>query len=172
MTTSTPHFETLMSQLNKQVNYTCAFIHILDQEQAGLLKMGMSVLMQISKQKENGLRKMIYLDDQIQATAAAISGVEPSSEENEIIQLRDLYPFLQPHEVEELDAVRENLSSLRREIDHKSYINHSFTEDILRYLGDAISLISDGVSCDPSYSCRGHLARIDKAGPSLLSREV
>ncbi len=172
MTAHTPYFETLMAHLNKQVSYTHAFIHILDQEQAGLLKMGMSILMQISKQKENGLRQMIYLDEQIQETAALILGPDIARDDEEVIQLSELLPHLQPDEVEELKKIRETLVRLRAEIDRKSYINHSFTEDTLRYLGDAIALISDGVATDPTYSCRGHMTKMDKAGPTLLSREV
>ena len=170
MTTSTPHFERLMGQLNKQVSYTHAFIHILDQEQAGLLKMGMSILMQISKQKENGLRQMIFLDEQIQETATLIVGQD--AVEEEVIQLRDLYPYLEEDEVEELDKIRQTLSRLREDIDRKSYINHSFTADTLRYLGDAIALISDGISTDPTYSNHGQMAKSEKGGPTLLSREV
>jgi flagellar biosynthesis/type III secretory pathway chaperone len=172
MTTNTPHFTTLMGHLNKQINYAYAFIHILDQEQAGLLKMGMAILMQISKQKENGLRQMIYLDEQIQQTAAAILDSEEERADDEVIQLRDLYPCLEQEEVDELETIRQTLLRLRAEIDRKSYINHSFTEDTLRYLGDAIALISDGLATDPTYSCRGHLAKMDRVGPSLLSREV
>ncbi len=172
MTAPTPYFDILMSHLNKQVNYTHAFIHILDQEQAGLLKMGMSILMQISKQKENGLRQMIYLDEQIQDTAAAILGPDTERTEDEVIQLRDLYPCFQEEEVEQLEKIRQTLVRLRAEIDKKSYINHSFTADTLRYLGDAIALISNGIATDPTYSSRGHLAKMDRAIPSLLSREV
>ncbi len=172
MTANTPYFETLMAHLHKQVSYTHAFIHILDQEQAGLLKMGMSILMQISKQKENGLRQMIYLDEQIQETAAAILGTDAEGDDTEVIQLRDLYTHVQPHEADELEKIRQELVILRAEIDRKSYINHSFTEDTLRYLGDAIALISDGIATDPTYSSRGHMAKMDKAGPSLLSCEV
>lgn len=172
MTAHTPYFETLIAQLNKQTSYTHAFIHILDQEQAGLLKMGMSILMQISKQKENGLRQMIYLDEQIQETAAAILGPDSDRDEKEVIQLLEVIPFLQPEEADELNEVRQTLTRLRDEIERKSYINHNFTADTLRYLGDAIALISDGVATDPTYSSRGHMAKTDKAGPSLLSREV
>lgn len=172
MATHTPCFETLMGHLNKQVNYTYAFIHILDQEQAGLLKMGMSILMRISKQKENGLRQMIYLDEQIQEIAAAILGPDPERDPEYVIQLLDLYPHLQAEEAEELDTIRQTLKILRKEIDKKSYINHSFTQDTLRYLGDAIGLICDGISTDPTYSSRGLMAKMDKGGPSLLSREV
>ncbi|MEN8258379.1 MAG: flagellar export chaperone FlgN [Thermodesulfobacteriota bacterium] len=172
MTAPSPHFEQLLAKLQKQMNYTHAFIHILDQEQAGLLKMGMSILMQISKQKENGLRQMIYLDDQIQEVAALILAEEGGRGEDDIIQLRDLYPHLQKEEVEELENIRLNLASLRDEIDRKSYINHSFTADTLRYLGDAIALISDGIANDPTYSSRGMMGKTEKARPSLLSREV
>lgn len=172
MTANTPYFETLMAHLHKQVSYTHAFIHILDQEQAGLLKMGMSILMQISKQKENGLRQMIYLDEQIQETIALIVGDDVDREDEEIIQLRDIYPYLEEEEVEELDKIRQTLGRLREEIDKKSYINHSFTADTLRYLGDAIALISDGITTDPTYSSHGHMAKSEKGGPTLLSREV
>ncbi len=172
MTTNTPYFETLMGHLNKQVSYTLTFIHILDQEQAGLLKMGMSILMQISKQKENGLRQMIYLDEQIQEIAAAILGPDAGRDEDTVIQLRDLMPCLQLEEAEELEEIRQTLVRLRADIDRKSYINHSFTEDTLRYLGDAIALISDGIATDPTYSSRGRMTKIDRAIPSLLSREV
>ncbi|MDA3785953.1 MAG: flagellar export chaperone FlgN [Deltaproteobacteria bacterium] len=172
MTSNTPYFKTLMAHLHKQESYTHSFIHVLDQEQAGLLKMGMTILMQISKQKENGLRQMIYLDEQIQEVAAALIGPDTERDCAAVIQLSDLSFHLQPEEAEELEIMRQTLVRLRAEIDRKSYINHSFTQDTLRYLGDAIALISDGVATDPTYSCRGHLARMDKAGPSLLSREV
>ncbi|MBU0680918.1 MAG: flagellar protein FlgN [Proteobacteria bacterium] len=173
MTTTTPYFDTLMGHLNKQVSYTLTFIHILDQEQAGLLKMGMSILMQISKQKENGLRQMIYLDNQIQETAAAILGLDAERDKDAVIQLSDLIPCLHVAEAEQLEKIRQTLIRLRADIDRKSYINHSFTEDTLRYLGDAIALISTGLGTDPTYSSRGLMAKMDKAGrPSLLSREV
>ena len=172
MKAHSPHFEQLLTLLEKQVSYTHTFIHILDQEQAGLLKMGMPILLQISKQKEHGLRQMIYLDEQIQETASHIVGKEKQREEDEIIQLRDLYPHLQEQEVEELESIRLNLTRLRDEIDRKSYINHSFTQDTLRYIGDAIALISDGIANDPTYSSRGMLGKTEKARPSLLSCEV
>lgn len=172
MKAPSPHYDQLLALLQKQVNYTHAFINILDQEQAGLLKMGMSILLQISKQKENGLRQMIFLDEQIQETAALILGREEERQEGEIIQLRDLYPHLQAEEVEELESIRLNLAGLRDEIDRKSYINHSFTEDTLRYIGDAIALISDGIANDPTYSSKGMMDKTEKARPSLLSCEV
>lgn len=165
---STPHYKKLMDSLGRQITLSRAFVALLDKEQAALLTMGMENLMRLNKQKESGIRQITFLDEQIQQIA---HDMVQDHAPDDIIKLRDILPLLNKEEAKKLADNRQILTGLRRQIDEKNYINYSFTKDTLKYLNDAIGLISDGVNTEPIYSARGPGKAINHS-PMLISKEV
>ena len=164
----TSNYQKLITNQNWKTELSQIFVNILEKEQTALVAMNMSELMTISRQKESGVRRIKYLDEQVQEAAAALANRQP---EDSAIPLSELHSFLQPEEVSELKTTSTALASLRSMIHEKNYINHAFTRDTIIYLNDAIKLISDGVATDPIYSTSG-LGRATSVAPSLISMEV
>lgn len=167
MTTATPHFTKLMANMQKQVKFSKIFITLLDKEQRALIDMDMDTLITVSKQKENGLRQMTYVDEQIKEASMDIAG----NPEEDTISLKQLCTLLPEKDAGKIEIGATLLKKLRLQIQEKNYINFRFTHDTLQYLGDAIRLISDGVATDPIYSTSG-LGKAASVAPALISREV
>lgn len=167
MSNKNPHFTRLMTNLQKQIQFSKIFITLLEQEQQALIDMDMATLSTLSKQKENGVRQMTYVDEQIkEATNAILEHPEdhPST-------LREVCKVLSEPEAKKISIGTLLLKKVRKQIEEKNYINFRFTHDTLRYLSDAIRLISDGIATDPIYTTHG-LGRAVSVAPSLISREV
>lgn len=167
MQPQTPHFTKLIANLQKQIKFSKIFITLLDKEQAALIDMNIATLMTLSKQKESGLRQMTYVDEQIQEATRAILDVP----KEESVTLQQLGAVLPKDDARKIEIGASLLKKIRIKIDEKNYINLRFTQDTLHYLGDAISLISDGIATDPIYSIHG-LGKASSVAPALISREV
>ncbi len=162
-----PHFAKLMASLQKQIKFSKIFITVLDKEQKALLDMDMASLLTLSKQKESGVRQMTYVDEQIKEATQALL----NAPEEQTVTLKEVCTVLPEKDAHKIEIGATLLKKIRRQIEEKNYINFRFTHDTLQYLGDAIRLISDGVSTDPIYSIQG-LGRAASVAPALISREV
>lgn len=167
MTSQTPHFTKLISNLQQQIKLSKLFVTILDQEQKALVDMSIESLMTLSKQKENGVRQMTYVDEQIKEASRAILTVA----EEKPVTLEQVCTVLPYDEAKKIDIGASLLKKIRKQIKEKNYVNFRFTHDTLQYLSDAISLISNGIATDPIYSIHG-LGRAASVAPNLISREV
>jgi flagellar biosynthesis/type III secretory pathway chaperone len=167
MSNKNPHFTRLMTNLQKQIKFSKIFTTLLDQEQQALIDMDMATLTTLSKQKENGVRQMTYVDEQIsEAIDDILEGVKNTPK-----TLDEVCQTLPEPEAKKISIGSLLLKKIRLQIEEKNYINFRFTHDTLKYLGDAISLISDGVATDPIYTTHG-LGKAASVAPSLISREV
>lgn len=167
MQATTAHFTKLITNLQKQIQFSKIFITLLDNEQKALIDMNIGILMTLSKQKESGVRQMTYIDEQIQEATRAILDVP----ETESVNLQQVAAVLGEDDARKIEIGGALLKKLRMKIAEKNYINLRFTQDTLHYLGDAIRLISDGIATDPIYSIRG-LGKAASVTPVLISREV
>lgn len=162
-----PHLIKIITNLQKQIQFSKIFVTLLDQEKQALIDMDMATLATLSKQKENGVRQMAYIDEQIKEATEAIV----DQPENEISTLKEVCALLPESEAKKISIGARLLRKIRLQIENKNYINYSFTHDTLQYLGDAIRLISDGIATDPIYTTHG-LGRAASVAPALISREV
>ena len=167
MTAQTPHFKKLMENMQKQIKFSKIFVSILDKEQRALIDMDMPTLMTLSKQKESGMRQMLYVDEQIKEATNAIA----NAPDEHGATIKEICTILPATDAEKITIGSTLLKKIRLQIEEKNYINFRFTHDTLQYLGDAIRLISDGVATDPIYSTRG-LGKAASVAPTLISREV
>ena len=75
------------------------------------------------------------------------------------------------YELSILPQYQKKLSRLRTAIVTANHVNQKFTSDTLGYLNDAVTLICNGITSDPTYNTTSQEQR-NKSIPALVSREV
>ncbi|MDD5758340.1 MAG: flagellar protein FlgN [Desulfobulbaceae bacterium] len=128
----------------------------LHEESKALRTMSTQELFRISHQKDVLLSKIHYLDDALQSSFSALRK-DPAS------------TSLTPEQSSLIDSYKTKITNVRQEIQTKNTINKRFTEDTLRYLSDAIALITRPAEADNTYRIPGRSLARGKNMPSYIS---
>jgi len=165
--TNTTGIEELFEALKLSQTVSAEIYELLKEENGAIQKMATQSLIRITKQKEDLLEKINYLDNKI----GAIIRRYLANKEHTGNKIGDLLPFLPPEQGQILEQYRKNLTKYRQEIFTRNMINKRFTHDTLQYIDDAISLITAQPSENNLYGNRG-VAHYVNQKPAMISREV
>lgn len=128
----------------------------LHEESKALRTMSTQELFRTSHQKDILLSKIHYLDDALQSSFSALRKDPASSS-------------LSPEHSRLIDDYKRKITNIRQEIQTRNTINKRFTEDTLRYLSDAIALITRPPEADNTYRMPGRSQARAKNMPSYIS---
>lgn len=157
----------LFEILDRQVQFAGEFLAILEEEKAALVAMDMQTLLSVTKKKVSQVKRIHLLDGALKETLERFA---PSSSAK-VVRLSSLMPFLVGADAKKVGGRRDELMKLQEEIQARNRLNRRFTDDVLGYLGDAISLITGAVADKTVYGARG-MPRSVANSPSLISTEV
>lgn len=142
---------------------------VLEEENKAIRKMDVQALTRITKQKENLLIKIHYLDNRLSEIIKGFS----TEKSRDIKKLKDLAPFLSADKAATLLQFCRNLAKSRQEIHTNNYINKRLTSDTLLCINDAIALITAQPAQNKLYgNKKGGAARYTRNAPTMISREV
>ncbi len=131
----------------------------LHEESTALRGMDAQGLFRISRQKDNLLSKLQYLDHSLQTSLADENTTTTASR-------------LTSEQLRTVGQYKTRINSMRQEILSRNTINKRLTEDTLGYLSDAIALISGSAQEENIYSIPGRSQTRSKNLPSFISRGV
>jgi flagellar biosynthesis/type III secretory pathway chaperone len=174
MTTATRHHQPsapipaeLFENLHRQTELSQQLVEILEQELDVLTRMDIQTLISLTRKKESQLKRLQLLDAAFQEIAGAICAAAAP----EPVRLRQVIELATADEAHRLEQSRVRLVALRHRIHDRTLINKQLAHDILGYLGDAISLITNTAAGQTPYSARG-ANRPSSRQPALISREI
>lgn len=156
--------------LDRQIQFAGEFLAILEEEKAALVAMDMQVLISITKKKMSQLKRIHLLDRALKETLEHFAPT-PASSNVKVVKLSSLIPLFSRDDAKKIKGRRDELMKMQEEIQARNRLNKRFTDDVLGYLGDAISLITGTVADKAVYGARG-MARSVGNSPSLISTEV
>lgn len=145
----------------------------LQEEQKALKKMDVQLLSRTSKMKELLGGQLQELDAALRPAIAEFAlthgrAIPPDRE----LKLAEIIPFLPAQLREPASQQRQELATLRQEINTLNYINHRFTGETLRFLNDTIALVTRAANTQqPLYNPRGG-KNLSYSRPSIFSKEV
>ncbi len=157
--------------LKRQITISTNFLTLLEAEKNALVNMDMSSLISLTRLKERELAKMAQLDHSLQEVAVQVVATV-SGRNNKVIKLVELVPFMSREQALTMKGLRDQLAGLREKITDNNLINKRFTSDTLGYINDAISLICNEITSEPTYNIPGRQLSGNSPAPALLSREV
>jgi flagellar biosynthesis/type III secretory pathway chaperone len=157
--------EELFQNLQTSQKLAEELLDLLSQENAALQKMDIRSLAGLTKLKETLLVKIHYLDNRI---AETVRQSVPGKKEK---KLAELAPMLAAAQASVLVQFNKNLTKLRQDIQAKNLINKRFTGDTMRFINDAISVITAQPKNNRLYGSKG-MARYSDKTPTMISREV
>jgi len=175
----------LFEILGRQIQFAKELLGVLEEEMTALTAMDVQQLFNITKKKLNQVKRLQYLDDALQEMLIQIApakdnerptgprrgrGVNSFSAKG--IKLSAVIPFFHKEDGAKLLKQRDELFRLQEEIQSRNRLNKRFTGDILGYVGDAISLITNGIAEAAGYGARGAVKSAAAARPTFISREV
>ncbi len=169
--TKTP-FEDLVEDLGINMKLSQEIVDILREENKALRVMATQDLLRISKQKENLLIKVHYLDQNLQEATnkLQISGIGQSPQAP--MPLSKVIAHLPNEQGTVIKQYCHNIKQLRLEIQAQNLINKRFTHDTLTCLNEAISLITKPAPQGGSYGAIHRGKQYNANQPSLISKEV
>lgn len=143
-------------------------LELLQDERHALVDAKVEVLIRLAQKKENQMLKIRLADESFQEMARSFAE-DPLSK---VISISSLVALTSHADGERLQEYLKTLSEMREQILDMNIFNKRFTEDVLRYLNDAITLIM-GASAPsaPVYGMRG-LAQQKTNIPTRISAEV
>jgi flagellar biosynthesis/type III secretory pathway chaperone len=169
--TTTPRLKSvppeLFENLARQIDLSLQLLEILEQEQDILLAMDTQGLFTLTRRKEYQLNRLQLLDlsfQEIAKTLVADSSPEP-------VRLREVIELAGDREAARLEQDRVKLVALCQKIQDRNLVNKLFARDVLGYLNDAVSLITNAIAGQSAYSAKGSI-RPSSRQPALISREI
>lgn len=159
----------LRELLRSQVKLSTEFCSLLEAEKHSLVIMDIPSLAELTRKKERDLARIQRLDENIQEVSRRI--ISGKKDASGTIKLADTIPFLSQDEGLMVKEYQKKLSRLRTAIVTANHVNQKFTSDTLGYLNDAVTLICNGITSDPTYNTTSQEQR-NKSIPALVSREV
>jgi len=159
----------LQELLRSQVKLSTEFCSLLEAEKNALVIMDIPSLVELTRKKERDLARIQRLDENIQEVSRRI--IESSKKTSGPVKLLETIPFLNQTDGHTVKEFQKKLSQLRTAIATINHVNQKFTKDTLGYLDDAVTLICNGISSDPTYNPASQEQR-NKSIPALVSREV
>lgn len=157
----------LFENLERQIDLSGQLVEILEQELAALTAMDINSLLGLSRRKEGMIKRVQLLDCSFQEIASRILGAASP----EPVRLRELIGLAGPEESARLEHSRVRLVALRHRIHDRNLINQQLAHDVLGYINDAVSLITNAAAGQVPYSAKGP-ARPSMRQPALISREI
>jgi flagellar biosynthesis/type III secretory pathway chaperone len=157
----------LFENLDRQVDLSQQLVDILGQELNALTAMDIQTLLTLTRKKENQLKRLQLLDaafQEIARTILAASSPEP-------VRLREVIGLAGQEEAARLEQSRIRLVALRHKIHDRNLINKQLAHDVLGYLNDAVSLITNAATNQVPYSAKGSSQPAARQ-PTLISREI
>lgn len=167
-TATRPLPEKFYAILEEEVKLSEEIVSLLVQERKALVDMDMSVLISLSRKKENHVTRLQGLDSLLQEMARNFC----ESPSGKIIKLSALMPLLAKDEATRLNDYREKLAVLREQILSKNVVNRGFAQETKKFLNDAISTITHLVAEKPTYARTKGMSKPSVNQPSFISREV
>lgn len=159
----------LQELLRSQIKLSTEFCSLLEAEKNALVLMDIPSLVELSRKKERDLARIQRLDENIQEVSRRIIG--SSKKTSSPIKLMETIPFLNQTDGLTVKEFQKKLSQLRTAIVTANHVNQKFTKDTLGYLNDAVRLICNGITPDPTYNTASQEQR-NKNIPALVNREV
>lgn len=158
--------------LERQRKLTLEMFTLLEDEKEALTTLAIDRLIGLSSKKQRKMEMMCSQDGILKEMIDALAPPqEPQSGENRPVELSRLLPFCTEKEAALLKRYRDALSNYRREILIKNLYNQKFTEDTLKYLNGAISLLTGAITNDLRYGNKGKPRNVHRE-PSMISRAV
>ncbi|MBU0479528.1 MAG: flagellar protein FlgN [Proteobacteria bacterium] len=157
----------LFASLEKEIALCEELVTVLDIEKAALIAMNMQELIRLSGLKQNLAERISRQDEYLRETIVRL--VEDS--DGRVYKLSALEPVIADDEAASLRRYREKLSSLRFKIEDRNLVNRRFAEETMKYIGDAISMITGAIAEHTAYQSRGNHSP-STPRPALISREV
>lgn len=165
----TPLFNRLLDILDQQKDSCRNFLNLLASEKKALITTNVSGLLKLTRQKDQELQRLRNLDETIQDL---IKQLLADNHPNHPLKLEDLITGLNDEQATIIQDYQKSLKKLRTRIHDANLINHNFSDQTLNHLNDAIGLICNGISGDPSYNQSGSASQPETNTPTLVSREA
>jgi flagellar biosynthesis/type III secretory pathway chaperone len=171
-TTTQIPFEDLSEDLRVNMKLSQEIVDILQEENKALRVMATQDLLRISKQKENLLTKVHYLDRNLQEATHKIQEDNPEHSPQKSAPLSEVIAQLPAEQADIIRQYCHNIKQLRLEIQTQNLINKRFTHDTLTCLNEAISLITRPATQGGSYGAIQRGKGYTASQPNLISKEV
>jgi len=171
MNTKTP-FEDLVEDLGVNMKLSQEIVDILQEENKALRVMATQDLLRISKQKENLLIKVHYLDQNLQETSNELQSSGTGQSPQTPASLAKVIAHLPSEQASVIKQYCRSIKELRLEIQTQNLINKRFTHDTLTCLNEAISLITKPAPQGGAYGTIHRGKQYNANQPSLISKEV
>lgn len=156
--------------LDKQIELSEKLLAITRAEKQALISMDIDSLFSLARSKNKSLDLIAEGDTEIRQKIAKITAGDESKRNNSL-KLFDLVPFLGTEESAPIRDKRNRLVELREKIITDNMVNKQFSNSVLGYLEDAVSLILNGIQENTIYN-RQKRGMAEISRPALLSKEI